>query len=448
MNNFDPIFVQHCDGASSCWLSRDSAVGEPHYSLRDLAEHDGVLQSHLEGLQLAGEDGWQLAVEGLEWGEPGEVFVAALLALDSGDETRIDRLLQTVGDSAELRRPLISALGWLPWPAAEPLAIRFAASDQPFLRYAGVAAFEVQRRDPGDRLANWLDDPDPTVQARACQAVGTLARRDLLDRVESFAESGDVRLAANACWTRALLLQDARVIERLLEWAQADDADAERAARPLMSMLPLDRACELINQLTSGSQSQCRLATVLSGLLGIPDSVPWLIEMMRQPEYARVAGESFARITGLRLDQRPLEGEWPDGFEAGPNDDPNDENVEMDADENLPWPDAAVVANWWNTHGDHFQTNVRYLLGWEIANASWLRKILVLGRQRERATAALELALAHPAEGLFEVRANGNCQKQQLHAARLPSEEYRCNHLEAGPQGDATWLQSLDAPSG
>jgi len=187
---------------------------------------------------------------------------------------------------------------------------------------------------------------------------------------------------------------------------------------------------------------------VLSGLLGIPDSVPWLIEMMRQPEYARVAGESFARMTGLRLDQRPLEGEWPDGFEAGPNEDPDDENVEMDADENLPWPDAAVVANWWNTHGDHFQTNVRYLLGWEIANESWLRKILVLGRQRERVTAALELALAHPAEGLFEVRANGNRQKQQLDAARLPSEEYRCNHLEAGPEGDATWLQSLDAPSG
>ncbi len=144
-----------------------------------------------------------------------------------------------------------------------------------------------------------------------------------------------------------------------------------------MSVAPLQRACELVNQLVKGNPRQVRLATILSGLLGIPDSVPWLIEMMKRPEYARVAGESFSRITGLRLDQRPFEGEWPDGFEAGPSEDPEDENVEMDQDENLPFPDPDAVSAWWNEHSCHFESNVRYLLGWEIANPAWLRKILI-----------------------------------------------------------------------
>ena len=69
-------------------------------------------------------------------------------------------------------------------------------------------------------------------------------------------------------------------------------------------------------------------------MTGDPAIMPWLIQMMEVPELARVAGESFTMITGVDIAYEDLEGEWPEGFEAGPTENPEDENVEMDSDGN------------------------------------------------------------------------------------------------------------------
>ena len=41
-------------------------------------------------------------------------------------------------------------------------------------------------------------------------------------------------------------------------------------------------------------------------------------------------------ITGVDIAYEDLEGAWPEGFVAGPTEDPEDENVAMDPDEDLP----------------------------------------------------------------------------------------------------------------
>ena len=64
----------------------------------------------------------------------------------------------------------------------------------------------------------------------------------------------------------------------------------------------------------------------------------------------------------------------------------------MDPDENLPWPDAALVTKWWNRHRPQFQAGGRYLRGKEIATQA-LPEVLTQGNQRERAAAVLELAV-------------------------------------------------------
>src|SRR5207237_4946666 len=81
-----------------------------------------------------------------------------------------------------------------------------------------------------------------------------------------------------------------------------------------------------------------RLAVIGAGVVGDPVSIPWLIEQTAIPELARVAGEAFTMIPGVDIAYEHLEAEWPEGFEAGPTEDPEDENVDMDPDENLPWP--------------------------------------------------------------------------------------------------------------
>src|SRR5262249_41411475 len=116
---------------------------------------------------------------------------------------------------------------------------------------------------------------------------------------------------------------------------------------------------------------------------------------------------------GVHIAYDKIEGEKPEGFDAGPTENPEDESVAMDADLNLAWPDQQKVRRWWEQNRWRFSRGTRYLAGQPLTDKS-LRDILRQGWQRQLAAAALELALRHPEKGLFEVRAPGFRQQQLL----------------------------------
>jgi len=134
---------------------------------------------------------------------------------------------------------------------------------------------------------------------------------------------------------------------------------------------------------------------------------------MKSPELARVAGEAFSMITGVDIELEGMKDIRPEGFNSGPNDDPDDDNVAMNSDANLPWPNPGLIANWWDMNEGHFQYGTRHLLGNTISREH-LRHVLRTGRQRQRTSAALELAILEPGRPLFEVRAPGFRQLNEL----------------------------------
>jgi uncharacterized protein (TIGR02270 family) len=158
------------------------------------------------------------------------------------------------------------------------------------------------------------------------------------------------------------------------------------------------------------------LSVIGAGILGDPALITWLIEEMSVPPLARVAGEAFTMITGVDLAYHDLDTAPPEDFEAGPNEDPNDDNVEMDPDERLPWPNAPLIGAWWGKHEHEFHPGVRHLVGKPIT-AEWAASVLCTGRQRQRAAAAMEIALLTPGKPLFEVRAPGFRQQRVLRQA-------------------------------
>ncbi|MCG3028154.1 TIGR02270 family protein, partial [Pseudomonas aeruginosa] len=137
-----------------------------------------------------------------------------------------------------------------------------------------------------------------------------------------------------------------------------------------------------------------------TGLFGDPVAVPWLIQQMRDESLARVAGEAFSLITGADLALLDLELEALPDYDPGPNDDPDDEDVALDDDENLTWPDAARVTAWWRDHGARFVAGRAYLLGEPLGEAH-CRQVLRDGQQRQRMAAACLLARFVPNLPLF-----------------------------------------------
>ena len=92
----------------------------------------------------------------------------------------------------------------------------------------------------------------------------------------------------------------------------------------------------MLNRGLAENSETLRGALCAAGALGDPTSIPWLIEQMAASALARVGGESFTMITGVDLAYDDLDTDKPEGFEAGPTENPEYENVEMDQDEDLP----------------------------------------------------------------------------------------------------------------
>lgn len=410
MNKIIPeIICQHAEEAASLWLLRDQAVKAPHYSLADLAELDERVEAHIDGLRVAGEAGWEICEEALDWQEAGEVFAAAILAFESGEEARIQKVLDVGCSSFALSRGLISALGWIPYErVAEPIQ-NLLSAESPALRGVGIAACAVHRIDAGQHLNEAIADEDPYLRARALEAVGELGRQDLMPYLREHFQD-DVESCRFSAARSAALLGDSEAGRILSTLAMNGFEKAEEAVKMAGRNLELNAAISWQKEL---AQTNHRLGVIAAGVIGDPAFVPWLFEQMSVPELARTAGESFSLITGVDIAYDDLETDWPEGFEAGPTEDAEDENVEMDADEDLPWPYAELIQDWWQSNSNNFQKGTRHLLGKPIT-PEWLQQVLRIGKQRQRAAAALELALLHPEQPLFEVRAPGFRQKQLL----------------------------------
>ena len=168
-----------------------------------------------------------------------------------------------------------------------------------------------------------------------------------------------------AAWS-AVLLGDTASIP-LLQMIATQGKPSSQDAMELFTRRMSSSQTKAWQQELAGKAETRRLAVQVSGLIGDPLSIPWLIDQMSVPALARVAGESCAILTGADLVNDMLEGKKPEGFEAGPTENPEDENVEMDPDENLPWPDSALIQKWWGKHQKEFTSGSRYLLGKPIS---------------------------------------------------------------------------------
>jgi uncharacterized protein (TIGR02270 family) len=408
-----PIIEQHSEEAAFLWLLRGSAVSAPHYKLKDLAKLDDRIDAHIDGLRIAEDAGWEILKKQLEeHPEPGEAFAAAVLAFESNKDDRIGFVIKFGTATIEASRGLASALGWLPYDRAEKVIQRLLGAEAPAVLRVGIAASAVHRQNPRRALDNALARADPLLKARALRAVGELGLVDYLPTTRKNLTSENPSCRFWAAWTLALVSGDKDAIAQLQVVAESESLYREKAVQMVTRRLE-PSAAKMWQRKLSQNPKLVRLATIGTGVLGDPEAVPALIERMRNPELARVAGEAFTMITGVDIAYQDLDANKPEGFESGPTENPKDEDVSMEPDENLPWPKPEVIQNWWTKHQGQFSKGTRHLLG-KPMTPEWLYQVLREGRQRQRAAAALEIALRQRGTKLFEVRAPGFRQQKIL----------------------------------
>lgn len=405
------IVDQHFEEASFLWSQRDAAVTAPNYLLEDLADLDERVEAHIDGLRVAGDYGWALCEAALDADEPGTIFTGSIIAFESGDKDRIDQVIGVGSKSRAAFRGMVSGLGWLDDRQFNSIIGGLVRANSASYRSLGIAACGIRRADPKSYLESAIQDSDLFLKARALKAVGELKRQDLLPQLRDHFQHEDHACRFAAAWS-ALLLGDRSALDTMSAFVHSRSAFTLPAIKIALRIVDGQTARIWLKALSKNPE-QRREVLIGTGITGDPDYVPSLIKQMEKPQLARAAGEAFSMITGVDLAYEDLENEWPEGFEAGPNDDPEDEDVEMDADEDLPWPDAAPIQQWWEQHKGEFGTGTRYLAGSPVS-PEHCTHVLKNGMQRQRNAAALELALSQPDAPYFNTKAPGIWQVKRM----------------------------------
>ena len=405
------IIQQHAEEAAHLRHMRSILASAPHVKLRHLRRLDDRLAAHLDGLAVAGEYGSNVCEAALESPGVGEVFAATVRAIMEKDERRLDKLFALVGAVPKAQPGLISAFGWVSAPFLEGTVATLLASMEPFRRQTGITACVMHRVDPGAALTQSLTHSEPSLRARALRAAGELGRRDLLASCLDVLEDEDTGTRFCAAWSAVLLGNREKAVKVLESFVLLPNAYGERALRLLLKALDLPSAQQLLK--TIAQDPNKRLVIQGAGITGDPYYIPWLIKQMEDMKFTRVAGESFSFITGLDLAYLDLERKPPEGVEFGPNDNPEDDNVAMDEDDSLPWPDPVKIQGWWDANRSRFTNGVRYFMGERVTREHCIY-VLKEGYQRQRIAAAEYLCLLEPGTQLFPTSAPAWRQQRWL----------------------------------
>jgi uncharacterized protein (TIGR02270 family) len=409
------VVMQHVEEAAHLRHVRSVLVRAPHVRLLQLGRLDERIAAHLDGIAVAGAYGAGLVQQALERPGAGEIFTATVGAIADRDAERLDRLLAITEALPASRAGLLSAFGWVSAADLTGVTRSLLAAPNAWRREVGLATCAMHGVDPKGALDAALREGDAALRARALRVAGACGRRDLADACLAALADGDARWRAEAAWSALLLGHRAQALGALESQALDDSVDMRvrlTAWRALLKVAPPPRAHALLAPLARDA-AQVRLLIQGIAIAGDPHLVPWLIAQMEDLRLARLAGEAFSFITGLDLAALDLERKPPEGVQFGPTDDPDDDDVAMDEDDSLPWPDPDKIGAWWQAHGHRFAPGTRYFMGAPPSSLHCLG-VLKTGFQRQRMAAAEYLSLLQPGTPLFNVAAPAWRQQRLL----------------------------------
>lgn len=407
------VVRQHAEESAILRTVRSVLVRAPHVKLHQLCRLDDRIAAHLDGLAVAGEFGTMLCQAALETPGVGEMFAAAVRAIEDKNTQRLAQLLALAQALPESERGLISAFGWVSASLLQGTIKALLSAGDPFRRRLAIAACAMHQVDPGPALDVAIADADPPLRTRGLRTAGECGRRDILPAVLRALADDDADCRFWAAASAVLLGDRADALRALAEQARVANPHREPALRLALMFADSSAGHALLQSLARDAAQNMRLLLQGTGIVGDPQYVPWLIKKMEVPELTRLAGESFSLITGLDLSYLGLDRTPPEGADFGPNDNPEDDNVGMDQDDSLPWPDVEKVHTWWQANQQHFLSGQRYFMG-EPPNIDNSRRVLREGYQRQRIIAALYLSGLQPGTPLFPTSAPAWRQQRLL----------------------------------
>lgn len=406
------VLEQHAEEAAFLWSLRNDASMAPNYSLKELVDLDERLEANIEGLQIGANAGWLCLHKLLEQEELGALFVMAVIALEGNDLSKVQLIYRKVEANHELSDELLAAFAWVDSCYLKNVIHDLLKSPSTFWQCLGLSVCVSHGANPKDYITYALKNDNVELKARALRAVGELGFKQYSAMLKDALKSNNEDCIFWAAWSLLLIKELGSAQPVLKKIAESSSTFSNEAFIIYIRSLNTKNAYEWLKGFAR-MPGRARYAVKATAAVGDPIFIPWLIKQMAMPELAQVAGESFSSITGVDIEYEDLDGEPPEGLDSGPNDTPEDEDVSMDEDEDLAYPNSVLIQQWWDENKHKYTAGKRYLMGKEITEKT-LAHVLLKGSQRQRAVAAIEISLRTAEVAIFQTKNPAKRQQKEL----------------------------------
>ena len=436
-SNIPPLIRRHAEDAAFFWLQHDTSAYSSRLTLTGLDRFSHLLAAHLEGIEVAGDAGWQPSLAALQkWKQTGEAFVCTHAALKNNNASQLDAVMQEVNARPdELLRAVISALVWVARPhAVATISAWSTDQNEPVKQVAALRAVALIGQGAAASLSksidHFLSSTNDHVRGAACRAApacgqspatDALLRTALQDLDLSVRAEAAIALGKHA-YTQGKQHSPAAIKVADVLWhaivAQVDLHNAAIGWYSKQTLRRLNRWVQHLAWLVSPGNSELaallafmppRVALRFVAYHGNPAHLPFVVAQMGDANTARYAGWVWQTITGIDIEAAGmtlLELESGDSPAAVTQ-------SQLDADSGLALPDAKRIERY-ATHG--LQSGKRYLVGQQLSAAHVL-DVLEQAPQALRSIAVMHLQLSRPEINLA-LRGPVRVQQQQLSAMR------------------------------
>jgi len=419
------VLEEHLDEAAFRWQQWERALEAPDFTLEETATREERLLAHLEGLEDTSALDAVLR-PAFDSEEAPRVSAAphALLGLGEVDEV----LVRLRGAEAPARAAILRAFEVSEAPGLGTSLLELLKREDMALQAGVLETLAFRQEAPMEVLTRFFTHDEPRARVAALRGALPLpeevARRHLPALLDS-AHPG-IRAAA----MEAGLASGVRLAwEACRNAVQAPGAHA-REAMVLLALGGDEAETSTLVDLLESAELRAHALWAL-GFSGRVAAMGACVRYLAVPEVARLAGEAFSAMTGLRLEGAFAlpPGERPEGAPAPP-----DEEESLDADlvprpeDDLPWPDVAAVEGWWGQNHARFEKGTRYLLGQPFSGPG-LVEALASSPMRRRHVLARELALRTRGQHRIPTRAFTHRQRDALARARATAARVRATPL-------------------
>jgi uncharacterized protein (TIGR02270 family) len=415
------VLEEHLNEAAFQWEQRERALVAPDFTLEETAEVEERLRAHLEGLE--DESAAEAVLHpAFESEEAPLIFATAYALLARGEVDEV--LLRFRRAGPEARAGIRRALELSETPGLSARLTGLLKLEDSDLRTQALEALAFRQEASPEVLTHFLVHEEPRARAVALRGALPLPEETVRRLLPALLDSSHPEV-------RAAAMEAGLTSGVSLAWDACRKAVRSRVRHSpepmvLLAMGGDDEDVSLLVELLETAELRPTALWAL-GFSGRLAAMEACVKYLAEPSVARLAGEAFSAMTGLRLEGPHAlpSGERPEGAPPPPElQEDLDANLVPTPEDDLPWPQVAAITAWWDQARGRFEKGRRYLLGQPFSGPV-LVDALETSPMRRRHVLARELAIRTRGQHVIPTRAFIPRQREGLARARSASPRLR-----------------------